>query len=92
MTLKTVYVTDSIDQWKRGPQLLWRLSPRAADRASLCVAPTSSYSLGNQMSPAGLQLLEERFERLKTASTPQEVQAVYADIRRKAEAIPYPNP
>ena len=87
MTLKTFYVADSIDQWKRGPQLLLRLSPRAADRASLCVAPTSSYSLGNQMSQQGLQLLQEHLDRLALATTPDERQAVYADIRLKAEAI-----
>ena len=91
MPPKVLYQTTSIDQWKRFPQL-FRLSPKTADRASLCVAPTSSYTLGDQMSPAGLQLLQERIERLKTASTPQEVQAVYVDIRRKAEEIPYPNP
>ena len=53
MTLKVLYQTTSIDQWKRFPRL-FRLSPKTADRASLCVAPMSSYSLGTQMSQQGL--------------------------------------
>ena len=88
MTLSTYSTTDSISAWKRGWPLV-RLSKRAADRASLTVAPTASQTIANQMSQQGLALLRERFDRLATATTPDERQAVYFDIRQKAEAIDY---
>ena len=88
MTLSTYSTTDSISAWKRGWPMV-RLSKRAADRASLTVAPTASHTIANQMSQQGLVLLQERFTRLATASTPEEVQAIYFDIRQKAEAIDY---
>ena len=88
MSLSTYSTTDSISKWLQGWPLV-RLSKRAADRASLCMAPTSSYSVGGSMSQQGLALLAQRNERLALATTADERQAIYTDIRQKAERIDY---
>ena len=88
MTLSTYSTTESISAWNRGWPMV-RLSKRAADRASLTMDAKASRTIANQMSQQGLVLLQERFTRLATASTPEEVQAIYFDIRQKAEAIDY---
>ena len=88
MTLSTFYTTESLAQFQRGWPL-FRLSKRAADRASLTMDAKASRTIATQMSQQGLGLLRERFDRLATATTPDERQAVYADIREKAERIDY---
>ena len=87
MTLSTYSTTNSISAWKRGWPLV-RLSKRAADRASLTVAPTASQTIANQMSQQGLALLRERFDRLATATTPMSVRR-FTSTPPKAEAIDY---
>ncbi len=82
------YTSPSISQWENCFEL-FDFDKRKADQLSLCMAPWASRSISTQMSVAGRLLLTERNERLASATTPEEVQAIYYDIRLKAEAIEY---
>lgn len=87
------YTTSSVSQWQNCFEL-FNLDPKVADRKSLTMAPWASRTIASQMSNQGLALLNERNERLKSASTPEAIQEVYFDIRTRAEKIDYqrPNP
>ena len=91
MSLQTFSWTDSPSKYNEGWPL-YKLTRRAADRASLTLAPGAGETYASCMSQQGLILLEERWTRLATATTPEEVQAVYVDIRQKAEQIDYSLP
>ena len=91
MSLKTFSWTDSPSKYNQGWPL-YKLNRRAADRASLTLAPGAGETYASCMSPQGLILLEERWTRLATATTPEEVQEIYVDIRQKAEQIDYAPP
>ena len=82
------YTTSSVSQWQNCFEL-FDFDKRRADQLSLCMAPWASRTIASQMSIAGRLLLAERNERLASATTPEEVQAIYYDIRIKAEAIEY---
>ena len=87
------YTTSSVSQWLNNFEL-FNLDPAVADRQNLTKAPWASRSIGSQMSNQGRALLNERNERLKSATTPEDIQAIYYDIRIRAEQIDYqrPNP
>ena len=91
MSLQTFSWTDSVSKYNEGWPL-YKLDRRAADRASLTLAKGAGETYASCMSPQGLILLEERWTRLASATTPEEVQAIYVDIRQKAEQIDYTPP
>ena len=91
MTLQTFSWTDSPSKYNAGWPL-YKLTRRAADRASLTLAPGAGETYAACMSPQGLILLDERWTRLATATTPEEVQAVYVDIRERCFQIDYTPP
>ena len=91
MSLKTFSWTSSASKYVQGWPL-YRLDHRSADRLSLTLAPGAGESYSECMSQQGLALLSERNERLKSATTPEEVQAVYFDIRERANQIDYTQP
>ena len=91
MALQTFSWTDSPAKYKEGWPL-YQLTRRAADRLSLELSPTSCISYSECMSQQGLLLLEERNERLKSATTPEAVQEIYTAIREKSELIDYSQP
>ena len=91
MSLQTFSWTDSPSKYNEGWPL-YKLDRRAADRASLTLAPGAGETYASCMSPQGLILLEERWTRLATATTPEEVQEIYVDIREKCFQIDYTPP
>ena len=91
MSLKTFSWTDSPAKYVEGWPI-YRLTRRAADLTSLTLAPGAGESYSECMSQQGLALLDERWTRLASATTPEEVQAVYFDIREKAKQIDYTLP
>ena len=88
MTLKTFSWTDSISKFQQGWPI-YRLTKRAADRAALLPGPGATRCFGPQMSAQGKLLLEERNQRMAAATTPEEKQAVWEDIRLRALDIDY---
>ena len=88
---QTHYTSASISQFQNNFEL-FDFDKRKADQLSLCMASWASRTMASQMSNQGRALLNERNERLESATTPDEIQAIYYDIRIKAEAIDYQRP
>ena len=91
MSIQTHFVTQSLSQWENN-FALFDLDKRKADQMSLCMSATSSRTIASQMSKAGLRLLDERNNRLKGVTDPDQRQQIYFETRLKAEAIAYSQP
>ena len=88
MTLKSFSWTESVSKFRQG-WWIYRLTKKAADRALLLPGPGATASFTPQMSQQGKALMEERNQRMATASSHEEEFQIWKSIRLRALEIDY---